>query len=106
MPFGKYEGQFMEEIPSSYLEWVLTFAYSEWLKDGIEEELGQREKEPDIRDTPSQDNMREHALKIISSGRKAQMHKHHPDAGGTDEAAQGVNLAHDWLQLLVRKSES
>jgi Putative quorum-sensing-regulated virulence factor len=106
MPFGKYQGRFMEEIPSSYLEWVLTFAYSDWLIEGIKEELGKRDEEFTIPNTPSQANLREHALEIISAGRKAQMKKHHPDVGGTDESAQGVNLAHDWLQLLVGKSES
>ncbi len=98
----------MDRIPSAYLEWVLSFAYSDWLIDGIKEELRKREegeKEAEHR-APNQANLRGYALEIISSGRKAQMKRHHPDVGGTSETAQGVNLAHDWLQLLVRKSES
>jgi hypothetical protein len=40
MPWGKYQGKTFEEIPQSYLEWLLTLNdLKPWLKKKVEEYL-------------------------------------------------------------------
>jgi hypothetical protein len=46
MPFGKYRGEPLSEIPADYLRWVLreVDALEPWLGEGIRAELQRREQ--------------------------------------------------------------
>ena len=49
MPFGKHEGELIEDLPTSYLRWMLeNFSFNEnnaWLEDAMEEALEHQEQE-------------------------------------------------------------
>lgn len=47
MPFGKHQGESLDEIPTSYLKWLLDIEIDEEdhpeLEDAVEAELGYRD---------------------------------------------------------------
>jgi hypothetical protein len=43
MPFGKYKGRLVSDIPSSYLEWLTTIDLSDALQEAVVEELRLRD---------------------------------------------------------------
>lgn len=47
MPFGKYQGKHIDDIPRHYLEWILSDVdMDQWegLEDAIEEQLAMRDR--------------------------------------------------------------
>lgn len=44
MPFGKFEGEDLSDIPKSYLEWLIKTGVADYLEYKIEIELLRREK--------------------------------------------------------------
>ncbi len=43
MPFGKFRGELLSDIPRDYLEWVQTVATTDRLRRAVQEELNHRE---------------------------------------------------------------
>ncbi len=100
MPFGKWRGLPLTEIPESYLSWVLEVA-REPLRTAILRELARRgASEPpvpglDLRIDPVA------ALDLIDAGRRALARKHHPDVAGGDAARMAtINDTADRLAAL------
>jgi hypothetical protein len=98
MPFGKHKGEFIDEIETGYLSWVLSNCsnLNAYLRNAIEEELDDR------RDTPDDP---EHHLPdltgILGKVRRELAMQYHPDRGGDAGIMRGVNIALDRVQQLV-----
>jgi uncharacterized protein (DUF3820 family) len=45
MPWGRYRGHRICELPTSYLRWLLVVARAAWLREGVLQELREREEE-------------------------------------------------------------
>jgi hypothetical protein len=104
MPFGKYRGQRLSEIPDSYLEWVLYEAdfAKPYLKNAIREELERRA------DTPGETrhNAEEASLpvmrSVIKSWYREMALKYHPDRTLDNGAAmKAINHGYERLQELL-----
>lgn len=97
MPFGRYQGDRLEDIPTDYLRWVSTIAYEGWLKDAVEKELSSRQVEPVYAPT----DIKEFALEIVGRGIRSCATKYHPDVGGDAEKMKTINEAGVWLRSII-----
>jgi hypothetical protein len=108
MPFGKYKGTRVSDLPDSYLEWLLALDdLREPLKSAVESEYRVRfsrrryeYEKPQLPKTlpgPARDT----AIELITVGYRSLSRKHHPDAGGDHEKMLLVNQAADWLREAV-----
>lgn len=104
MPFGKYRGEPLRAVPTSYLRWVLRECdgiYLE-LREAIEEELQERQS----RGGRAGSSQRRAAPPADWSSVIARWYRqlaldYHPDRGGSTEAMQIVNDAHRRLRELA-----
>jgi hypothetical protein len=117
MPFGRHRGEPLDELPHSYLRWLLKQDLREPLRSHLREEAQRREA--DEQDTHEayrnqhrhQAPPRRHAAPpvadvddVITSGVRALAKKYHPDlAGGDLVRMQQINHAADWLRSKVRE---
>jgi hypothetical protein len=102
MPFGKYKGQPLEAIPTSYLDWLLRSCdlnYSFHL--GVEDELRHRAEEIGIRSREPSGNLPANLPRIVQQWYRGLVMDYHPDRGGDTRAMQALNDAHDRLKRLV-----
>jgi Putative quorum-sensing-regulated virulence factor len=99
MPFGKYKGELVCEIPDEYVEWLHSLDdLREPLRSAIRQEW-QLRFEVDDRTTADTRRMAE---AIIATGYRALALEHHPDRGGATATMQAVNAAASWLRQAVR----
>jgi hypothetical protein len=93
MPFGKYKGEPIEDIPDNYLQWLITeVSLREPLRSAVCLEIAAR------RDRYCKDN----AVVTIDCARVKAIYRNmamkwHPDVGGTIEAMQAVNEFYEEL---------
>lgn len=108
IPFGKYRGEPIEEVPSGYLTWLLE---QEWLDgevaDIVRDELGERfgivgRERVVERPITVPATLREHVDAILTTGFRGASLAAHPDKGGTDERMKGVLAARAWLSKNLR----
>jgi hypothetical protein len=105
MPFGRYRGHTLADLPDSYVEWLLGLAdLREPLRSAITAEWHRRcTHDLGGRFRPLPLDAMPIAESIITLGHRALTRQHHPDlAGGSTRAMQLVNLAADWLRAGVR----
>jgi hypothetical protein len=108
LTFGKYVGQPLSQVPSSYLAWMLNElrGLDHRLRDAVRRELdrrtGQRARRPGegARAGPGP-NLPANLPEILRTWYHELVLKYHPDRGGTKEAMQAVNDANDRLRKLV-----
>ena len=82
MPFGKYKGVCISEIPTNYLAYGLeSFELPEELKESMKEEVCDRLK---ISSQSYDSSKIKEVYKRLSK-------KYHPDLGGSNEAMQAIN---------------
>jgi Putative quorum-sensing-regulated virulence factor len=100
MPFGKYRGVELEDLPNDYLEWL---GEQGWLREplasAVEAELDARGGEPPptrTQDIPA--DMKVIARDIIRHGYRALAKHYHPDHGGSHQDMVKLTHARDWLQ--------
>ena len=101
MPFGKYIGEEIEDIPDSYLYWLMTIDLRSVLKLAVERELDRRENGSDIVfnvDYNIPPELKYFVTEIIETGFKSSAMKHHPDRGGRIEDMKTLNTARYWLK--------
>ena len=100
MPFGKYRGSPVEDLPDTYLWWLhdledlreplRSAVYREWCRRFDDDDGGDRDHQPPQPvHFPDQDA----ALfrELIEAGYRALALKLHPDQGGSVEAMQRLN---------------
>ncbi len=105
MPFGKYRDQ----IPAGYLRWILANCtrIDPWLKHAIRAALEDSGEDFDDFDEPPRPR-RPAAPEVSLDAVLRRWHgeltmKWYPDRGGTVEAMQAVNNAHDRLRELLNE---
>jgi hypothetical protein len=108
MPFGRYRGKTFDEIPPSYLHWVLrdADAASAFLKEAIRRYLRgepEAQPEPEARPGAQADASRQVAdLKAIVKRWYAELvMRYHPDRGGEHAVMVALNDAHARLKRLA-----
>jgi hypothetical protein len=98
MPFGRYAGCDIADLPTDYLSWLLSIDLRPRLAEAVETEWNYRHygREPERRlaagvtlSIPFGDV--ELAKEIIDSGYRATAHRHHPDKGGSPQKMQRLN---------------
>lgn len=103
MPFGKYKGTPISELPDWYLTWALEhlteISGELWIALKREWDARQRGSSTDM---PSPSSVPdgvslEIASQIISEGRRALTRRHHPDIGGDPSVMLSVNVTYDFL---------
>lgn len=91
MPFGKYRGVEVADLPKSYLQWL--WANVE-LRGPLEAEVARALHGPDYCDAPPE---------VIEPGKVKKVYrelavKWHPDHGGSNEAMAALNEFYELLQ--------
>jgi hypothetical protein len=99
MPFGKFRGERLEDLPYSYLEWLhelddLHEPLRSHLNRVWRERFDEEESEAPPRQTPPPDFPdEERALvrELLEAGYRTLALKYHPDCGGSTQAMQRLN---------------
>jgi Putative quorum-sensing-regulated virulence factor len=119
MPWGKHAGTDLEDVPLSYLVWVLEAcdnvrpALRREIQTVVGARLGLTRESaaganghgggagrwapPPRQSPPAADVVEE----LVVTGRRALALKHHPDHGGSPTRMQALNAAVDWLLAAV-----
>jgi hypothetical protein len=108
MPFGKYEGERLEDIPLDYLAWVLEHLtkIDPVLRRQIRQVLrqAQEDEEPEPPRAQPQPGPPVQWPEVIRTWYHGLARDYHPDRGGSVQAMQVFNEAHDRLLKLVGPS--
>jgi hypothetical protein len=98
MPFGKYRGTSLSELPDEYLDWLHGLNdLREPLRAAVDQEWRWR-----FGDVASAAEARRVADQIITVGYRGLALECHPDRGGRTEDMQAVNAAAAWLRRAAR----
>lgn len=105
MPFGKYKGRLLSEIPTEYLVWLRTIELRPFLRDAVATEWTRRHADSSggasSRGAPEV-AVRQMADTLVTQGYRVLAHAHHPDRGGSLVRMQEVNAAVAWLRRVTR----
>jgi len=107
LPFGKYRGWPLSEVPMTYLAWLLESARLTWeLREAITREIAARLDLPALPEANRgaealPPELRPWASEIVESGFKAAARRHHPDIGGTNDGMRALLAAREALRELV-----
>jgi hypothetical protein len=109
MPFGKYKGRELGDVPESYLLWLLDEAenLSGTLRREITRVLGLEDPDDDDEDDdptpppPATPPGAPTIEAIVKAWYRRMAYKYHPDRGGSTDAMQTINDAHDHLKELA-----
>jgi hypothetical protein len=112
MPFGKYRGWPLNELPDDYINWLAALGdLRQPLRGAVENEWWRRacasapraEIVPALRIEPHQVAL---ARQVFELGYRATAMKLHPDAGGSTEQMQRLNGLADTVRKQLRAMES
>jgi hypothetical protein len=100
MPFGKYKGRLLEDVPTSYLEWLADLPdLSARLHYAVEDELQDR------RDGAGDERDQQTAVvawePLVKAWYGQLCRKWHPDRGGSIDGMKAVNDAHERLREML-----
>ena len=111
MPFGKYRDQDLDDIPDSYLLWVLNNVESlnPFLRRAILSRLDLDEPAPSPPPPrpnrgPDLSRLRDEVMAEVRRVRRRLAAQMHPDRGGDVRAMQLVNAAADELEAAVQRT--
>ena len=99
IPFGKYRGKQVKELPFNYLEWLTSIELLEPLRTKVKEEYERRLFDQSRWEGPIDLKVVD---EIISAGVRSLARTHHPDSGGDHEKMVQINNAADWLREKAR----
>jgi hypothetical protein len=100
MPFGKYKGELIEDIPTDYLRWLFRECnLRPPLRYAVERELAIRRA--DAASNPPAAQAAPAWASIIREWHREMALKFHPDRGGHVEAMKAINHAADRLKELT-----
>jgi Putative quorum-sensing-regulated virulence factor len=106
MPFGKYRGTPIEELPDGYLHWLSTLSdLREPLLSAVAYELLSRFRsgqEPSNARLLLSDEVVDLADSVITAGYRKLSIELHPDQQGDHEAMVNLNQAVSWLRRQVK----
>lgn len=102
MPFGKFKGQTLVNLPDDYDRWLASIELRDPLKTAVAQEAARRAAALIQAAAFSP----EWAFAIVSAGVKALVVKHHPDAGGKHEDMAAINATADWLRATITTEAS
>ena len=98
IPFGRYRGQLLEDLPEHYIEWLLTIDLREPLRAAVYAEHEWRIFSQETRSIVNPAIIDE----LVSAGLRTLSKKFHPDVGGSHERMQAINAAADWVRQQAR----
>ena len=94
MPFGKHKGEYLDDIPGDYLEWVLeNCELNPYLRTAIENSL-----DPPVKLTGSEITQAK-----LEQWYRTMALRFHPDKGGTDEQMKVVNACREELERVIKR---
>lgn len=91
--FGKHKGEHISDVPTEYLEWLLS--QNKNTVADLEEEL-ERRIAAESANLPI-------IQQVIQAGYRALAKQHHPDVGGDPSKMKEVNNAVEYLRKLARE---
>jgi hypothetical protein len=110
--FGKYKGTEIEELPSEYINWLVSLDdLREPLRSAIDREIARRERSDIVSDILQMPKfIPSHELKplikeIIDAGFHQVAFRYHPDKGGATKKMQMLSMARAWLYKFVLGGE-
>lgn len=109
LPFGKYKGWHISQVPDDYITWLMddpriwettrAAANREWYRRHpdviVVEEKIMFEIPPDLN---------KQAKELILAGYRSMVKKYHPDAGGDEEEMKKINLVMELFNPLIGRS--
>jgi uncharacterized protein (DUF3820 family) len=96
-PWGRYRGENVRDVPSSYLVWCVenaTLTLDQ--RAAIQMELAQRFPPPPLRA-----DLRPMATRLLRTGFRTLAQVHHPDHGGDDATMRAVHETYEALRTLL-----
>jgi hypothetical protein len=110
MPFGRYRGMEIRDLPDEYFDWLLSIDLREPLASAVDREASCRfgyrdddeEDEPDQSHNIPEPEVLNLANKIISTGYKRLATRLHPDAGGDHGDMVLLNAANSLLRSCLQ----
>ena len=87
LEFGKYRGHDIRDVPEDYLQWLIM---------NSEQTLEMCRRELERRENAEQASM-SWMERLIKTGYRELVKRHHPDAGGTTEDMQSLNASYEAL---------
>jgi Putative quorum-sensing-regulated virulence factor len=104
MPFGRYRGWPLDELPDDYLGWLFGLDdLREPLRSAVEGEWQARFGFAAAL-VPLPREAVPVADELVTAGYRALTRQHHPDAGGDHRTMTLVNAAAEWLRRQVRSA--
>jgi hypothetical protein len=104
VPFGKFKGVELADVPDDYLRWLKSLGHlREPLRSAVADEYEFRFSSANPVETLPAD-VRVMVEEIVASGYRSLAQRHHPDHGGATRAMQLLNDAVAWLRRMVRSS--
>ncbi len=109
MPFGKYKGQLIDDLPLDYIEWCLdNLDLRPELEDAFERRLEGKSSyssppppPPNSGFLPKLDSKDIPLLiELMEAGRRSMAKSHHPDHGGDTATMQRINRIVDQVKSL------
>ncbi len=97
LPFGKYRGWQLRDLPEDYLCWLASIELRPVLREAVMMERARRAMSEVSVSFCLSSEQRKVASEIVEAGRRALARKHHPDAGGNVVVMRDVNSLADRL---------
>ena len=101
MPFGRFRGERLEDVPDAYVRWLLAIELRDPLRTAVLAEAELRGLVP--HSAPQGAPRRDVAEQLVTAGLHALARRHHPDVGGNVRTMQDVTTVASWLRARARE---